>query len=360
MVIELVYEVGAPYSPQCLLNIAALFWLVPEEELSLGELFARRLGAEHGLKRVGVVACVPCLGRYGHRRGREVLHLLKVKVEALGLDRQLRHVFLGAAGVAADEVRYELLAQVALTVYAVEYASELFKLGERGLAHEFQHTVRGVLWSYFESAADVLADKLAGVFTGCLVGLFVLAAIEQQVISDAAAYEAFLNLGHGVNGVVDFEQARVVCVEVGANLRVYARRALALLTRLVVAAVHAVHVCRGTAQVRQIALEVGHLHHLAHLAQYVFLAATRHELALMRRNGAESAATEATSVNVDRELNHVVGGYSLATIFRVRQSGVRQVERGVKLFGGHRWAWRVDHNELVAHLLQDALSVQFV
>ena len=135
-VIELADEVGAPDAPEGGLNVAAFLGLVPEEELALGQLLALRLGAEYGLERVGVEAGVPSLGGNGHGRGREVLHLLKMEVQPLGLHGEFGHVFLAASGMAADEVGDDLLVETLLAADAVEDALELVEELERGLAHE--------------------------------------------------------------------------------------------------------------------------------------------------------------------------------------------------------------------------------
>ena len=60
------------------------------------------------------------------------------------------------------------------------------------------------------------------------------------------------------------------------------------------------------------------------------------------------------------KLNHLVSGNTLALIFGVGQAGVGQIERAVYLLRSHRGKRRGDYQELVAHLLEDALRVQFV
>ena len=170
-------EVGAPDAAQALLDVAAFLGLVPEEVLALGELFAWRLGAEDGLQRVRVVARVPGLGGDGHRRGGEVLHLLQMEVEALGDDGKLGHILLATAGVGGDEVGDYLLAQVLLAVDAVELALEVVKLLERGLAHQLEHAVAGVLGRHLQLAAHVAGDQLACILAGNAVGLFILTFI---------------------------------------------------------------------------------------------------------------------------------------------------------------------------------------
>lgn len=57
--------------------------------------------------------------------------------------------------------------------------------------------------------------------------------------------------------MVDVEQGGMVGVEVGAHLRMDARRAFAFVANVEVLAVHGVHIGGRTAQVAQIAFEVG-------------------------------------------------------------------------------------------------------
>jgi len=131
-----VNKVAAPDAAQALLDMLPFLGLIPEEILPLGLFLLRSLGAFHRFQRVRVVAGVPRLGRDGHGRGSEVLHLLKLEVEALGEHRQFGHIGLGTARVAGDEVGDELLAQTLLAADAVEAALEVVELRERRLAHE--------------------------------------------------------------------------------------------------------------------------------------------------------------------------------------------------------------------------------
>ena len=102
-------------------------------------------------------SCIPCLRADCHRRGREVLHLLQMEVEPLGLHGELRHVLFVAAGVAAYEVWYDLLVQLFLLVYPVEYSLELSELFERWFAHESEHVVGCVFGRHLESSAHMAA-----------------------------------------------------------------------------------------------------------------------------------------------------------------------------------------------------------
>jgi len=252
-----------------LVGLIGLLWLVgslvPEEILSLGFLLAWRLGAEDGFQRVGVVACVPRFCADGHWRRREVLHLFELESQFPCDVGQLRHILFVAAGVAGDEVRNNLLVEMLLAADAVEDALEVEELLERRFAHQSQHAVAGMFGCHFQSSADVACDEFACVLAGSLVGSVVLAVIKQQVVAHAAAYEALLDAGQGIDSVVDVEQSGVAGVEVRTDLRMYAAGSPALLAGVDVAAMHAVHIGRRSAEVAEVALEVGHVDDLFHL-----------------------------------------------------------------------------------------------
>lgn len=135
-VVELLDQVGASDASQFTLYALPLFGFIPEEELSLSQLFAWCLGREDRFESIGVVTRIPRLGADGHRRGRKVLHLFKVKVQIFGDDSKLCHVFFLTARMAANKIRYDLLFQPLLFVDTVEDALELIELLKRWLAHE--------------------------------------------------------------------------------------------------------------------------------------------------------------------------------------------------------------------------------
>ena len=273
-----------------------------------------------------MVARVPRFGRNGHGGGRKVLHLLQMEIQPFGNDGQFGHVFFVAAGVAGDEVGDELLAQAFFAVDAVENLLERLELGKRRFAHHAEHTVAGMFGGHFEAAADVAGDEFARILAGTLVHLRILALVEQQVVAHTTSDERLLDARQGVHGVVDVEQGPVVGVQVGAYLGMDARGALALLAQFLVGAVHAIHVGTRSAQITQIALEVGQLHDGLHFLQDAFLASAYDELALVGGDGAEGATAETSAVDVDGVLDHVVGGDALALVFGVGQACVGQVE----------------------------------
>ena len=185
--------------------------------------------------------------------------------------------------MAAYEVRNELLVEMLLAVYAVEYGLELVEQLERRLAHEVEHLVTCVLGGNLQSSADMLGDEFARVLHGSLAALLIVAleSVENEVVANATAYETLFYTRQSIDSVVDFKQCCVVAVHVRTDCRVDARRALALAADAQILAMHSVHVGRRTAEVGQIAFEVGHLNNLLHLAQDAFLASLDNELALM-------------------------------------------------------------------------------
>ena len=160
--------------------------------------------------------------------------------------------------------------------------------------------------------------------------------------------------------MVDVEQPAVVGVEVGADLRMDARGACALLAGLFVLPFHPIHVGRWSAEVAKVAFEVGHLRDLFHLPEYALLASAGNELALMSTDGTEGTSAEASPMDVDRKLNHLVSRDAFVLVFGVGQAGVWEVERCVELFCCHGGIGRIDHHHLLPDGLQQSMGVDSV
>ena len=129
----------------------------------------------------------------------------------------------------------------------------------------------------------------------------------------------------------------MVVVEVGAHLRVEARCAAAFAAQLPVAAAHAVHVGRGSPDIRQIALEPGRFGHAFHFGEDRPLAARIDELALVGRNSTERTPPETSAVDVDRVFDHLPRrNVAFALVTRVWGTFVGEVERVVELLGRER------------------------
>ena len=127
-VVELLDQVGASDAAQLTLYALPLLGFIPEEELPLRQLLTWCLGREDRFESIRVVTRIPRLGADGHRRGRKVLHLLKVEVQILGDDSKLCHILFLTARMAANKIRYDLLFQPLLFVDTVEDVLKLIEL----------------------------------------------------------------------------------------------------------------------------------------------------------------------------------------------------------------------------------------
>ncbi len=295
---------------------------------------------------VGILARAEHHRREGHGRGGEVLHLFEREVElAQHLLRQGAHLLLGASGVRRDEVGNQLVGQPLAVADAVEVGVQPFEKREGRLAHQVQHPLLGVLGGYLEAARGVVHEHRAQVV-----------AVIEQVVADAAADEGFLHPLHGPDAGVEFEQRTVVVVQVGAHARVEARGAPAPGAERAVAAAHAVHVGRGAADVGEVALESGHAGHALHLGEDRPRAARLHELALVRRDGAERAAAEAAAVEIDRIFDHLPRRNGpAALVARMGRTLVGEIERAVELLGREHGVRGRDHHEAVARGLHERM-----
>lgn len=70
---------------------------------------------------------------------------------------------------------------------------------------------------------------------------------------------------------------------------------------------HAIHIGRRSSQVTQIPFEVWQLYHLFYLFEYALFGTAGYKLALMGRNCTERTPPEASAMDVDRMLDHLVG-----------------------------------------------------
>ena len=82
--------------------------------------------------------------------------------------------------------------------------------------------VTGVLWRHFQSSAHMFANQLAGVSLCRLIGGRVTTVVQQQVIANTAADEAFFHPWQLVDGMIQVEQLLGISVKVGTDARVNA------------------------------------------------------------------------------------------------------------------------------------------
>ena len=217
-----------------------------------------------------------------------------------------------------------------------------------------------MLRSHLQSAAHMIAYQFARIFLRRPVGFLVLSPMQQQVVADTTSNKTLFDIWQSIHSPIHLKQLRVIGVEIGAYLRMNATRALALFACLMVASVHTVHICRRTAKIAEIAFESRHLSHLLNLAQYALLGAARDEFPLMCRDSAESTSTEASTMDIHRELDHLVCRNRLALVFGMRQASVWQVKCRVEFLSGHGRIGRIDHHGLLTHILQQSVGVHHV
>ena len=149
----------------------------------------------------------------------------------------------------------------------------------------------------------------------------------------------------------------MVGVEVGTRRR---RKAALVGThsefRLLLAGVMA-EICRRTADVVYVALEVGELRKLRDLTDNALVTAARDHSALMKRQSAEVAAAEAATVVYDREPDLLdSGNAALRLIHGVVGADIRQLRHTVKLLGFKRHHRGIDDEVPSVMLLNDCLA----
>ena len=101
------------------------------------------------LARVWVVAQIVHGRGKGHRRGREVLHLVRDQTMLLRELAQRRHLLDGAAWMRGDEVGDELLVLTTPLVLLLKTVQKIQETVETRLAHQLEYLVVSVLRSYF-------------------------------------------------------------------------------------------------------------------------------------------------------------------------------------------------------------------
>ena len=173
--------------------------------------------------------------------------------------------------------------------------------------------------------------------------LHVLRRAHREVVAQARADGDALDARHRARLAVELDQRGVVGVQVLADPRIHARQPPAVLLDRLALARHAVHVGGGSAEVGDVALEVGRL--VADLLDLVndrFVRTALDDAALVLGDRAEGAAAEAAAHDVDRELDHVPRGDARAAVDRVRRTREGPVVDEVHLGRGQRHRRRVD------------------
>ena len=139
------------------------------------------------------------------------------------------------------------------------------------------------------------------------------------------------------------------CLKVIAHRGPDTRRPSAFVTHLLIAAGHAVHICRRAAQVREITFKALHPADALHLFQHGGFGSAADKLALVGGYGAEAASPEASPVNINREFYHLPCRYG-PFLFITRMGCVvkGQVIDSICLSLRSYRHWRIDHHHPVA------------
>ena len=327
---------------QGLVDQAPVLGLAVLDERALHGLLVRVARHVDGLHVARVHARVVHAGAHGGRGGVEVLDLLgHVAHVAHGLG-QLHGLLHGAAWVRADEVGHHVLLLAGAARDLLEAAAEGVVDRAGRLAHGGQDRVAHVLGRQAQLAAHVVVDQLLEELVG-LVGQGVVKA-------DAAAHEDLLHAGKlaqvaqelGVGVLLDHH----VLAERGPHAAAVAAHAAG---GLLVARGPA-EVCRGAADVGDVALEVRVCREGTCLLHDALVAPYLQDAPLVEGDGAEAALAKAAAVgrNGEAHLVKVEGRYATrGVVVRVPRAGVGQLVDGVQLGRGEWRLRRVLHHEEV-------------
>ena len=74
----------------------------------------------------------------------------------------------------------------------------------------------------------------------------------------------------------------------------------------------------------------------------------------MGGNGTKGASAKTTTVQIDREFNHVECGNAFSFIFRMRHTRIGQIKRMIQFALAHWRIRRIDYYCFIACILQDA------
>ena len=285
---------------------------------------------------------------HGPGRGHEGLHLIRLEAVLFQPQGQVEHVLVGGARVGGDEVGDQVLLLARVARKLLEHGPELLEAAHTGLHHLRQRPVFGVLRRDLEVAAHVVGDQL----------LDVLGRGHRQVVAQARGDHHLLDPVDVAGPAVQLDQRRVVRAQVGADIRIHARRQAAGRLDFRRLAGHAPHVGRGPAQVRNHTRESrGLVPDGLDFPDDGALAAALDDASLVLGDGAEGAAPEAPPHDVHRVLDHVVGGDGRLAVGRVGHPGVGTVEDRVDLGRGQGHRRRVQPHVATAMALHQGPRV---
>ena len=346
-------QVGAPGAPKRFDHERAVLRPVVLHQRPLHFLVMRRFRHIHRRHVAWVELGIE--HRRGQRaRGRiEILHLLGVQVGALHVFRQLHRVLQRAAGVAAHEIRHEVLILAISLICRVKAPAELIEHRNVGLAHILQRVFRRMLRRDLQLAADVILHQLAH--------QKVLLIQKHIVEPDAGAHEHLLHARQRPQRLQDVHILRMVGVHIFTGC---GKQALSLRTRArfqLLVAGRVTEVRRRAAHVMNIALEARPGNQLFRLRDDGSLAPGGDDAPLMERERAEIARAEASALGGDGEF-HLLKARNAArlVVHRMPRPRVRQRVHLVQLLRDQRHGGLVLQKVARAVLLCNPLSAHGV
>ena len=324
--------------------------LIIEEHEVLLFFLVRMCGHIYRLHGFRIDARIVHLCSQRHRRWREVLNLLKTIAQLLHLDGQIGHIPELASGMGADEIRDQLITQPCLTTDGFETLFRLHEKVEGGFPHRLQDEGRSMLGGHFESSAHMMEHNLLEIVVAAVV-------VGKKIITDAATDKKVFHTRIFCHFPIEVDKRTMVAHQVGAMVGLYTRETGAFLAKFLVLTLHTVHIGGRATQIAKRSVEIGHLYNLLHLFHDRLLTTRDDLFALMGRDGTERTASETTTMAVDGEFDHLVGGDSATfLILRMGKTGVREIKRFIQFLFGERCIGRVDDHIAAAMWLHKSLS----
>ena len=288
-----------------------------------------------------ILAAVVHSCRRGHGRRVKGLHLVGAKTVFLQPQRQVHHVFVAGARVGGDKVWNQILLFTGFQTELLKQSFEFVVAANPRLHHLGERALLGMLRRNLQVTANMVGYQF----------FHVLGALHRQVVAQARTDQNFLDPLERTGTAVDLDQGVVVGTQVGADTGVNAARLAAGGFNLGAFATQAVHIRRGTTQIRNGAGKALHLvADVLHLADDGFLGAALDDAAFVLGDGAKRTAAKTAAHDIDAETDHFPSRYFgypvVAAVFvrisRVRAAGVGQVEHRIHLCRGQRDRWRID------------------
>src|SRR6185437_14864572 len=294
-------EVRASHAPQRLPQQRPVVGIVIAQERLVQPAHLEALRHPHLAARAAqalqrVLSRVIHRGRRRHGRGQERLHLIGAEAVPLQPQGELQHVLIARTRVGRDEVGNEVLLLAGLARVAVEQRLEAVVGADARLHHHRQGSLRDRLRGDLEVAARMMLGQL----------LHVLRRLHGEVVAHAGGDEHLADPRKLAHLAVEMDQGRVIGVEIGTDPRIDARRPAAGALDLPAAAGEPIHVGRGAAEVGDDTGETRHpVPDRLDLLEDGALGAALDHTPLVLRDGAEGATAFASTLDGDREADHL-------------------------------------------------------